>query len=347
MTIPIQNIYYLLCYAWNQLEEGQVVDVDTLQSTELADLFARVLDSGINHLLRRGLDRGYRSMSEDTARLRGRIDFGVSLKRMLPPRARAHCRFDELDHDVLHNRILKTTLRRLAYVQGLDAKLRTKLLLLHRRFANISETPLNRLTFRRVQLHSNNAFYRFLMNVCELVQRSVFLNETVGAHQFRDFMRDDKAMARVFEHFVFNFYKREQNTYAVARNIISWDLEAPDEESRSLLPQMKTDISLRAPGRTIIIDTKYYSHTLQTHYGKESFHSAHLFQMFAYLKNLEKDAGSDASAEGILLYPTVSKPLDYTYKMPGHVLRICTINLAQEWQGIHRDLLELVNRFTS
>ena len=38
--IPIKNLYYLLCYSWDQLEQGQLVDVANCPSTELVDLFA-------------------------------------------------------------------------------------------------------------------------------------------------------------------------------------------------------------------------------------------------------------------------------------------------------------------
>ena len=45
MEIPIQNIYYLLCYAWDKLEEKELIDVDPVGMTELVDLFARVLSA--------------------------------------------------------------------------------------------------------------------------------------------------------------------------------------------------------------------------------------------------------------------------------------------------------------
>jgi hypothetical protein len=56
--IPVQNLYYLLCYAWNQLEQGQVVEVSAMSSDVPADLFATVLIKGIEHLRRRGLNVG-------------------------------------------------------------------------------------------------------------------------------------------------------------------------------------------------------------------------------------------------------------------------------------------------
>ena len=55
--IPIQNIYFLLCYAWNQLEEKDVVEINPEDSTALQDLFARVLAGGVQYLIRRGFDR--------------------------------------------------------------------------------------------------------------------------------------------------------------------------------------------------------------------------------------------------------------------------------------------------
>jgi len=42
VKIPIQNIYYLLCYAWDKLAERDVVAVEAIDTTTLADLFARV-----------------------------------------------------------------------------------------------------------------------------------------------------------------------------------------------------------------------------------------------------------------------------------------------------------------
>ena len=50
MEIPIQNIYFLLCYAWDKLEERDLVDVDPVGITGLVDLFSRVLITGTNHL---------------------------------------------------------------------------------------------------------------------------------------------------------------------------------------------------------------------------------------------------------------------------------------------------------
>src|SRR4051794_1628898 len=94
-AIPIHNIYYLLCYAWNRFEEGRAVEVGATECPDLFNLFARVIINGTKRLLRRGLDRGYVPVAEDTTCLRGRVLFGETLNRMLHEQAKAHCGFDE------------------------------------------------------------------------------------------------------------------------------------------------------------------------------------------------------------------------------------------------------------
>jgi 5-methylcytosine-specific restriction enzyme subunit McrC len=340
--IPIRNLYYLLCYSWNRLAEGELVDVSGVDSTELADLFATVLIGGTNHLLRRGLEQGYETLEGELHSIRGRIDVAVTARRMLGAHAKAYCYYDELSVDTLPNRILKSTLRYLAGVPSLDSTLRKKLLLVHRDLGGVSDVTLTRMLFRKVQLHSNNRFYRFLLNTCELVQASWLVDEATGAYKFRDFVRDDRRMAKVFEDFVLNFYRVERPELEVKKERIYWGATSQNDPALRYLPTMETDISIRSPERTLIIDTKYYSETLQTHYETESVHSANLYQLFAYLKNLEQRGGLDAAAQGMLLYPVVDKELRLSYEMQGHTVRICTVNLARDWKEIKGELIGLI-----
>jgi 5-methylcytosine-specific restriction enzyme subunit McrC len=336
-VIPIQNIYYLLCYAWNKLEEGKVVDVHSLNSTRLVDLFAKVLLGGTRHLIQRGFDRGYLPFSEETGRIRGKISFASSLKKNLLVHGRAHCEFDELDYNVLHNRILKTTIAHLILADGLDIQLKEGLGELLRRLRIVEPVIISSQVFRRVQLHKNNSYYSFLLNVCELIYNYLLVDERTGRSKFRDFLQDDASMARLFEAFVRNFYLLEQNTYRVRSMKINWQADALDEESKRYLPEMRTDICLFNEDRKIILECKYYRNALQNNAGKFSLHSPHLYQLFAYLKNKEIELGW-RECEGIILYPAVDRHLELSYRIQGHQVRIKTINLNQDWQSIDIDL---------
>ncbi len=345
--IPIANIYYLLCYAWDQLKEKELTAVQATDHSSLLDLFARVLISGMHRLLRRGLDRNYLLFEEEGSRLRGKINFGLTVRRNLLTYSRAHYEYDELDHNVLHNRIIKTVIRMLIQHRRLDPELKKRLILLHRRIQGIEEVRLSEPIFSRVRLNRNNAYYGFLLNVCRMVYTHELTREGEGEYRFRDFSRDERAMAGLFERFVCNFYreelgKRDPEARIVGSEWIEWAGEALDQTSDGYLPKMKTDISIRWPDRYLIIDTKFYKQALGSYYDKETIISGHLYQLFAYLKNLAKKRPEYEHCEGMLLYPTVETDLRLQYNLHGHRITVATINLAQDWRKIHESLLGLI-----
>ncbi len=348
MKIPILNIYYLLCYAWNKLEESGLVDVKTEDSTTLLDLFARVLISGTTHILKRGLDRGYITHSEAIRGIKGKIDFNTTLKKQLLCNAKVQCEYDELSYNVLHNQILKATIKGLICAKDIALDLRNELLSVYRALNEIEEIKLNSTVFSRVQLHRNNSFYSFLINVCEMIYNMYLMSEDQGESKFRDFLRDRASMARLFEEFIRNFYKKELPKVAsgykvIGSETIKWDAVGLDDVSMDYLPSMQTDISIKTPGKYIIIDTKYYENALQRYYKKDTVRSTNLYQLFAYLKNIENKDESCKDCEGILLYPTAGYDLDLKYEMQGHKVSIKTVNLAKEWQDIHESLMNIID----
>lgn len=339
MDIPIQNIYYLLCYSWNKLEEKDIVDVKGIESTELYDLFAKVLISGVSRLIKMGFDRGYIEYDEIISGIKGKPDFGVSLKRNLLKKARIQCVYDELNHNILHNQILKSTIQLLIQYRGLDKDLGNELFNISRWFSDIDDIQLNRACFRKVQIHRNNNFYDFLLKICELIHENSLPSEEKGRSKFRDFIRDEKQMSYIFENFVRNFYKIEQNIYKVQREDIPWDATTDKPE---ILPKMQTDISIDNKEKKFIIDTKYYTEALVEYYDKKKIRSANIYQIHAYLKNIEKKGGVNINCAGILLYPTVTTILEEKATISGHDIYFKTIDLNQPWQNIHRDLLKII-----
>lgn len=338
--IPIQNIYYLLCYAWDRLEEADLTAVTLTPETKLPDLFARILRNGVTHLLKRGLHRAYLTAEEEIPGVRGRLSVAASIKRATLPQGRAWCVIDELSPDVAHNRIVKTTLRELAGVAGLDPELAESLRDLYRRMPGVRETRITDQSFRRLTLGGNTSYYRFLLDVCEIVHHNLLVDENSGEVVFRDFTRDDDQMAQLFERFLFRFYQREQSVFSVARPHLSWQAVG-DPQDLKYLPQMRTDIVLRSASRTIVIDAKYYANALSECFGKDSVDAANLYQIFAYMTHLDMDLDASQVA-GILLYPRTTKSVTVNATLSGHPLVVATINLARPWQDIRDDLLGLV-----
>jgi 5-methylcytosine-specific restriction enzyme subunit McrC len=121
-----------------------------------------------------------------------------------------------------------------------------------------------------------------------------------------------------------------------------WKIDSLSYGTRSLLPQMQTDISIRTLARKIIIDTKYYRKTLSEHYGAERIRSEHLYQLLCYLCNI-RELGQ--AVEGILLYPLVDRELKEQYSILGMTIRVETLNLAQPWDSVREALSQLVTNY--
>ena len=339
--IPIQNLYYLLCYAWNHLKQGEMVDVSNVPSTELVDLFAVVLCQGVEHLARRGLEQGYLPYEEDLPGIRGRVDVLRSGRKFLLLHGRAACTFDELSANTLPNQILKSTLRVLEQVPELHGDLKGRARTLRHALAGIADISVTSHTFRRVQLHSNNRFYRFLLSVCKLIQASALVDPASGEYRFRDFVRDERAMAKVFEDFLYNFIRIEVPTWEVRREYIAWQATSDSDPNLLLLPRMATDISLRRGPQHVIIDAKYYQRTMGEYFGAEKFHSGNLYQLMSYLSNTVRSEGGQLS--GMLIYPQVDKAVNETYRIQGFDVSVCTVNLDQSWESIHADIVGLLH----
>ena len=62
--IPVQNIYYMLSYAFQALQAQNYKDLATEKFHNTAELCAAILDKGISVQLKRGLGRDYLPKSE-------------------------------------------------------------------------------------------------------------------------------------------------------------------------------------------------------------------------------------------------------------------------------------------
>ena len=339
-AIPIENIYYLLCYAWDRLPEAEIVMVARDPGTELVDLFARVLAGGVAHLLKRGLDRSYKVQTEELPGIRGRLELSQSLQRASFIHAHAVCTFDEMSANVLHNQIIKTTMRRLTSAAKLNYRWSEELDNLYRRMPGVAEIRLTGALFRRVVLGRNAAAYRFPLDVCEVLYRHLLVDERSGETRFRDFTRHDKEMARLFERFLFRFYQKEQRRYRVRALHLRWSANG-NADDLAHLPRMRTDIVLYNKHERIVIDAKYYGATLTEYMSKTTVRSSHLYQLFSYMKHLAPPP-SGRPVRGMLIYPKTTRSVSVRAELHGHPFLAATIDLAQPWQQIEADLLGLL-----
>ena len=340
-AIPIENFYYLLCYAFDQLPDRESTRIDAETCPDSLNLLALALTRSIQNLAKKGLERQYLERTEETPRLQGKVLVHESKRRMIDRQARMLCVFDELSVDCLSNQILRSTCDLLVRTRGLTTAVRKEVRAVRQILRSVHPIKVTESICARVRIHRNNRRYRMPLNICRLILRAHSPNERHGNNEFFDPLMEEKTMARVFESFVRNFARIHLPHYKVGARKIEWQGEI-DEEARNVVPIMQTDVTLESSESKRIIDCKFYKKALTTsRYGGERLHSSHLYQLTAYLRNISIDPEWE-NVTGQLLYPAVNHRLNLSFSLNSFPIRISSIDLDQHWQKIEDQLIEIL-----
>ena len=92
--IPVQNIYYMLAYAFQVLNENGYKNIETEQFDNVGELCAAILSKGVSLQLKRGLGKEYVSETEPLSSLRGKIDIAESIKTQSMLRKQLVCTYE-------------------------------------------------------------------------------------------------------------------------------------------------------------------------------------------------------------------------------------------------------------
>ena len=335
--IPVRNIYYMLTYAWeNTLKQDRESLLGAEAFDNIYNLLTSVLIQGVNNVIKRGFARGYIDITDEMSVVRGKINLNSTIKEQTLTRKQLVCEYDDFSKDILLNRIIKTTMAKLLSCTELDRKYKEQCKFLLRSFDGVEQIDIENVSWRRLNFNRNNQNYRLIINICQLINNGLITTEDKGRYAFATFIKD-RAMAKLYEKFVLNFYKRELTGYKVYSSVIDWQLDELPEDN--LLPVMRTDIELESHNHKLIIDTKYYPNALvKSNLGEtKTLISSNLYQIFAYVKNSK----FNGQVDGMLLYPTVDYELDQRYKMGGNEIYVNTVNLGLPFDEIKSKLLQI------
>ncbi len=296
--IPIQNVYYMLSYAFQVLNEQGYKNIATEQFHNTAELMAAILEKGIAIQLKRGLGKEYIPQTEALSSLRGKIDIAESIKTQSTLRKQLICTYDEFSVNSIMNRIIKSTVEILLR-SNISKQRKKNLRKLMLYFSEVDFIDLYTVNWN-VQYNRNNQTYRMLISICYLVVKGLLQTQSDGSTKLMDFL-DEQRMCRLYEKFILEYYRREfKNQITANASQIPWQL---DNDENSMLPVMQSDIMLQRDDRVLIIDAKYYEHSMQVQFNKHTLHSANLYQIFTYVKNKEYELREkEHTVSGMLLY---------------------------------------------
>jgi len=343
--IPISNLYYLLCYAWNALDRDSWIRIDPEKIETPQDLLAKMLSITVKILLKRGLSREYIHCDGEVAGIRGKLAISESISRNLLSRGRTLCSYDEHLADTAANRAILTSMSQLLHCSGIQREIKEELHQLLPYFTEVHLVPLSPALCDNIHLDRNSRYYQFALDICALIARNLRPSEAEGQWLFDDFTRKPAQMNRLFEAFVRYFYQIEQSRYSVSAPKIAWKFIPDKPEDAVYIPEMRSDIVLASSESILIIDTKFYRSALNEYRGKVSLNTANLYQITAYLLNSEDDSEKSMKSTGLLLYPQNGPELNLSYRFGSHQVRVCTVNLHERWEQIRARLLDIVGLY--
>lgn len=344
-SIFIKNIYYMLSYAFQVLRQSNYEDVAAEEFDKVQDLFAAILTKAVAQQLKHGLYREYIAQHQTLSVMRGKIDMPGTIRNRIKSDQKLACEFDELSENNQFNQIIKTTMYYLVKDEGVnnERKIALKKILVF--LSGVSLLEPSSIQWSRLHYQRNNRNYEMLLNICYFVLDGVLQTTEEGQYKMAAF--SDEHMERLYEKFILEYYRQNHACLSEVKAAqVKWNLSGENDESMiRFLPVMQTDIMLRRNDTVLIIDAKYYGNTLQKQYDKYSLHSNNLYQIFTYVKNLDKDGTGNVS--GLLLYAKTNESItpDCSFNMGGNQIEAKTLDLNTEFSRIAAQLDAIKKRF--
>lgn len=343
--IFIRNIYYMLSYAFQVLQQSDYQSIAAEDFEHVDDLFAAILAKGTARQLKQGLYREYISQTETLSVLRGKLDLPGTIRIRSQRKPQVSCTFDELSEDNLYNQILKTTLYVLLKCETVSPARKSALKKVLVFFDPITALFPARIPWNQLHYQRNNQNYEMLLNLCYFVLHDMLQTTEDGRYKMAAF--SDERMAKLFERFILEYYRQHHTYLTEARSAqVSWNLTGEqDAFAARFLPAMQTDIFLRFQEKVLILDAKYYSKTLQQQFSKSTLHSSNLYQIYTYVKN--QDVLHSGNVAGMLVYAKTQEAItpDFLFDLDGNPIGACTLDLNRDFGQITAQLDAIAERF--
>lgn len=334
--ILIRNIYYMLAYAFQELRQNNYAEITGEKFDDIYDLFAEIIARGISYQLKQGLYREYVSRNESMQTVRGKIDINGTITNRMRNNQQIVCDYDELSENNIYNRILLTTATTLIKHSDVKKEKKSKLKQLMLFFQNVQPIDIHTIRWNALRFDRNNRNYRMLLYLCYFIISEWLMTTEEGKFKMRGF--SDDHMCRLFEKFVLEYYKKHHPELKPCAAQIDWNIEK-EQSTTNILPIMQTDILLTMQNRTLIIDTKYYTRSMQKQFDKSSIHSNNLYQMHTYVT--EYDEGHKGNVDGMLLYAKTQEEITPDGQMKhrdGNTIYFRTLDLNAEFETIKKRL---------
>ena len=272
-------VFLSMLRCWRRLAEALPESgIRSLHRFPMLEVFVQQFLLNLNSLVRSGVARRYVPVEENLPYLRGRIRFREHIRENLTNRARFFVTHDELSVNRPTNRLIRSTLDRLAS-QVRSGENRQLLRQLSAVFEDVPLAANPHDDWRKHHIDRSMRHYESVMRWVGLFLFNHGLTTFAGRHANLSLLLP---MEQVFEDFVLGSFRRHQKSYAVTGQRPQKHLATIDGSKAFM---MKPDISLLEGDQvTFTLDAKWKEVNANRDHPKHGIDQGDMYQLYAYGK---------------------------------------------------------------
>ena len=252
--IQIENLARLIQYAYDLdivIPESEI-KFDKTENILIEIVIASFVKQA-QRVLRQGLAKAYMTHQGDISHLRGKLLLRQQFLHVVKRKIQFACEFDELEHDILENRIIRYTLERCLYMPSNESLRKEIRVLIHQISGFVDRTKIGLEDFEKIHYTRLNQHYEKIHQLCKLIISSLGISDFYQQKTsfVNSFFVD---MNAVFETFVAKLFKEHYPLDTEAqKGTKAWKSDAGGSVG------IRTDVLIYDKDGSIkdVIDTKY------------------------------------------------------------------------------------------
>lgn len=341
-----KNVFYMLCYAVDELARLEISDTDTENFESTIDVLCALMIEALKPWLKGSKNRDYRQRQIVTDKPYGKIDFYGSVASGVYSSGKLVCTVNKLSIDSEQNRVIKLAITELiaACRNNRDEvcdENAAKLSIIMREFSAVRDITLAEYRRNYKLVSTDNVDCRPALAASKLILSMALPDDKSEGNNILQSRVDTDRLKYIFQKFVVNFSWRylsnKDGIYYVGPRSLSSERSSTGSITRYIM-----DLFIHANDKIIIIDTKWYT-------GEGEAVKANKNQMEVYLRQTGYEYRSDESVKsifGILLYASndLSEPDDSSkcsFEQTERVVEeflILHLDMRRDFDDIKKDL---------
>ncbi len=295
-----KNVFYMLCYAVDELSMLDMSSVNTEKFKGTLDVMCSLMIAALKPWLKGSKDRDYKQIQIVTDKPYGKIDIYKSIASGVYSSGKLACTVNKLSIDSEQNRVIKLAITELLSACrlndfGVCRDIVEKLSRLMQEFSAVSDITLAEYGLSYTLVSTDNVDCRPALAASKIILSMALPDDKSKGGSILKSRVDTERLKYIFQKFVVNFSKvhlsKKSGTHYVGPYSITTDKSSTGDRIKYMM-----DLLIHVNDKIIIIDTKWYT-------GSESGQNTR--QINDYLRETAYKYRSDKSVStlfGIVLY---------------------------------------------